>query len=214
MFAWFQKLLPKTGTFFEQFEAHAATLQAASAALSKLLHGGPDMAAQIKIVVDQEHTADEIIREVLSDVRRIFLTPFDRGAITSLIGVMDDAIDEMQSSAIAIELYNVTEFDPEMVGMTDLITEAARLTVEAMPLLRNVSGNAVRLHELTAKLVTLEGQADGLHAQGIKNLYNMHGRTDPMRFIVYNEIYRHLEKVCDKFEDVANEIDGIVIDHA
>ena len=214
MFAWFQKMLPKTGSFFEQFEAHSATLMTASLALSKLLHGGPDMATHIKTIVDEEHRADEIIREVLQDVRRIFLTPFDRGAITSLIGVMDDAIDEMQSSSIAIELYNVTEFDPEMVGMADIIVEAASLTVEAMPLLRNVSGNSVRLHELTGKLVTLEGVADGLHAQGIKNLYNVHGKADPMRFIVYNEIYRHLEKVCDKFEDVANEIDGLVIDHA
>lgn len=214
MFAWFQKLLPKTGRFFEQFEAHTATLVTASDALSKLLKGGPDMPAHIKTIVDEEHKADDIIREVLQDVRRIFLTPFDRGAITSLIGVMDDAIDEMQSTSIAIELYSVTEFEPEMAGMADIIQEAASLTAHAMPLLRNISGNSATLHKLTEKLVKLEGDADGLHAQGVKNLYDTHGKTDPMRFIVYNEIYRHLEKVCDKFEDVANQIDGLVIDHA
>lgn len=214
MFAWFQKLLPKTGSFFEQFEAHAGTLVTASDALSKLIKGGPDMQAHIKTVIDEEHKADDIIREVLVDVRRIFLTPFDRGAITALIGVMDDAIDEMQSTTIAIELYNVSDFDPEMDGMAELIVEAASLTSEAMPLLRNITSNSAKLHVLTGKLVELEGKADGLHAQGVKNLYNNHGKADPMRFIVYNEIYRHLEKVCDKFEDVANQIDGLVIDHA
>lgn len=214
MFAWFQKLLPKTGSFFEQFEAHAGTLVSASTALSLLIRGGPDMAAHIKTIVDAEHHADEITRDVLVDVRRIFLTPFDRGAIASLIAVMDDAIDEMQSSAIAIELYDVTKFDPEMVGMVDIIVEAASLTAQAVPLLRNVSSNSASLHALTGKLVELEGKADGLHAQGVKKLFNGPGQTDPMHFIVYNEIYRHLEKVCDKFEDVANQIDGLVIDHA
>lgn len=214
MFAWFQKLLPKTGRFFEQFEAHAVTLVTASEALTKLLKGGPDMPTHIKTIIDEEHKADDIIREVLQDVRRIFLTPFDRGAITSLIGVMDDAIDEMQSTSIAIELYSVMDFDPEMAGMADIILEAASLTTEAMPLLRNISSNSATLHKLTEKLVKLEGDADGLHAQGVKKLYDTHGKTDPMRFIVYNEIYRHLEKVCDKFEDVANQIDGLVIDHA
>ena len=214
MFAWFQKLLPKTGHFFEQFEAHSTALVTASDALKKLLKGGPDMAGHIQTIVDEEHRADDIIREVLQDVRRIFLTPFDRGAITSLIGVMDDAIDEMQSTSIAIELFSVTEFDPEMSGMAELITEAASLTAEAMPLLRRISVNSATLHKLTEKLVRLEGEADELHARGVKKLYETHGKTDPMRFIVYNEIYRHLEKVCDKFEDVANQIDGLVIDHA
>ena len=35
-----------------------------------------------------------------------------------------------------------------------------------------------------------------------------------MAFIVGREIYDHLEKVLDRFEDVANEISGIVIEHA
>jgi uncharacterized protein len=214
MFAWFQKLLPRTGNFFEQFEAHAATLNTASDALAKLLRGGPDMAAHIRVIEDEEHKADDIIRDVLQDVRRIFLTPFDRGAITALIGVMDDAIDEMQQTSGAIELYNVSEFAPEMQGMADIIVEAAAITAQALPLLRNISTNAATLHKLTGKLVSLEGDADKLNAQGLKNLFIAYGQNDVMRFIVGNEIYRHLEKVCDKLEDVANQIDGLVIDHA
>lgn len=214
MFAWFQKLLPKTGHFFEQFEAHAATLNKAANALSDMMKGGPDMAAHVQTIMDEEHNADDITREVLQDVRRIFLTPFDRSAIAALIGVMDDAIDQMQSTSTAVELYSVNKFEPEMVGMAKIILEAAELTAQAMPMLRNISGNAAKLHQLTEKLVTLEGDADGLHAQGVRNLFTSHGPADPMQFVVGHEIYRHLEKVCDKFEDVANQIDGLVIDHA
>ena len=35
-----------------------------------------------------------------------------------------------------------------------------------------------------------------------------------MQFVVRREIYKHLERVVDSFEDIANEIDDIVIDHA
>jgi uncharacterized protein len=214
MFAWFQKLLPRTGNFFEQFEMHGATIVASSHALAALVRGGPDIAKHIKTIEDEEHKADDVIRDVLRDVRRIFLTPFDRGAITALIGVMDDAVDQMYKTAGAVELYDVTEFTSEMVSMADIIVEAAGIISEALPLLRDVSGNAGRLHDLTAKLVRLEGDADKLNAQGLKNAYHTHGKANPTAFVVTNEIYRHLEKVCDKFEDVANQIDGLVIDHA
>ena len=214
MFAWFQKLLPSTGNFFEQFEAHAASLTIAADALAKLVRGGPDLTAHIKTIEDEEHNADDITRDVLRDVRRTFLTPFDRSAITAMISRMDDAIDQMQKTSGAVELYSITEFDSEMQGMTDLIVEATALTAEAMPLLRNISSNAGRLHQLTSRLVTLEGEADKLNYTGLKKLYESHGKSDPTRFIIGSELYRHLEKVCDKLEDVANQIDGLVIDHA
>jgi uncharacterized protein len=214
MFAWFQKLTPKTGNFFEQFESHAATLTPASVALAKLMRGGPEMPALIKLIEDEEHKADDVIRDVLTDVRKTFLTPFDRSAITALIGVMDDAIDQMHQTSGAVELYSVTEFDPEMQAMADLIVEAASLTARAMPLLRDVSRNAAELHTLTGRLVALEGEADKLNLKGLKALYEKYGKSDTIRFIVGSEIYSHLERVCDRFEDVANQIDGIVIDHA
>ena len=85
-----------------------------------------------------------------------------------------------------------------------------------MPLLRDVSRNGARLHALTERLVRLEGEVDGLHEQGLRQLFAKHHQEggDAMRFVVDREIYKQLEKISDSFEDVANEIDGIVIDHA
>ncbi len=91
MFAWFQRLLPKQGNFFELFEAHAVSIVAAANATGRLLDGGPGMKDHIREIHEREHDADNIIREVLTTVRRTFLTPFDRGAITSLIASMDEA---------------------------------------------------------------------------------------------------------------------------
>lgn len=214
MFAWFQRLLPQQGNFFDLFEAHAATLVAGSDALSRLLQGGPNMAEHIKEIEEREHDADDIIREVLQTVRRTFLTPFDRGAITDLIAAMDDAIDQMNQTAGAISLYEVTEFDREMKDMAAIIVDAARILAEAIPLLRNINGNAARLHTLTERLVKMEGEADLIHDAGLRALFKAHGEGNTLRFIIYREIYSHLERVVDRFEDVANEIDGLAIDHA
>jgi len=214
MFGWFQRLLPRQENFFDLFEAHGKTLVAGAEALSRLLQGGPNMAEHIKEISEREHDADDIIRHVLSSVRRTFLTPFDRGSITSLIGSMDDAIDQMNQTAGAISLYEVTTFEQEMKDMAAIIVDASRILAEALPLLRNIGSNGVRLHELTERLVRMEGEADNIHDSGLRTLFKAHGASNTLRFIVSREIYGHLERVIDRFEDVANEIDGLVIDHA
>ena len=213
MFGWFQRLLPQRGDFFGMFEAHAATLVRAADALQELASDGASPHQLLQQIQDHEHQADELIRDVLTAVRKTFLTPFDRGSITSLIGSMDDAIDEMLAAARAIDLYQLRELRPEMREIVDLISEAAAVTAEAVPLLRNVSANGAKLHQLTGRLVTLEGQADEIHAIGLKNAFQT-ARADPLQFAVSREVFKNLERVTDAFEDVANQIDGIVIDHA
>jgi hypothetical protein len=214
MFAWFQRLLPKTGGFFDLFEAHALALTAAGDAIGRLVQGGPAMHENAREIYEREHDADEIIRDVLKTVRQTFLTPFDRSAITALINAMDDAIDEMQAAASAIELYEFQDFGQEMKDMAAIIVDSARLVAEAMPLLRNVGPNGERLHELTERLVRMEGQADDIHSAGLKRVFQSHRNSDAIQFIVQREIFKHLERIVDAFEDVANVIDGIVIDHS
>src|SRR5690349_4340285 len=213
MFGWFQRLLPERGDFFAMFEAHAAMLVAAADALHQLANDHGNTEKCLKTIQDREHVADDIIRQVLRTVRRTFLTPFDRGAITSLIGAMDDAVDEVQATGRAIDLYELAKFTPEMKQMVAMIAEASALTAEAMPLLRDVGRNGSRLHAITEKVVRLEGDADDAHADGLKKAFQQEA-GNPMQFIVAREIYKHLERITDALEDVANEIDGIVIDHA
>lgn len=213
MFAWFQRLLPKSGNFFEMFDRHAAIVLAGAEATARLIDGG-DRATHVAAVAAREHDADEVTRDVLKGVRATFLTPFDRGAITALIGALDDTIDEMHAAAQAIDLYDFSDFAPEMQAMGAAAVEAAHLACEALPLLRDIPRNGDRLHELTEQLIRIEGKADDFHAAGLRRSLQAHGRSDTLRFVVEREIYKHLERILDAFEDVADEIDGIVIDHA
>ncbi len=101
-----------------------------------------------------------------------------------------------------------------MRDMPGIIVEAARLTAEIIPLLRKLGPNAGRVHELTARLIQLEGHADEIHEAGLKAIFKEHGASQTMAFIVGREVYGHLERIVDKFEDIANEVQGLVIDHA
>ena len=214
MFGWFQRLLPQSRDFFTMFERHSSASVAAAEALSKLVEGEGNREALVAEIRDREHDADEIIREVLSEVRQTFLTPFDRGAITGLIGSMDDAIDEMQSAASQVDIYQFTGFEPQMRDMAAIVTDSARVVAEAMPLLRDVGKNGVRLHELTERLVRMEGHGDQLHTEGLKEAFQAYREKSSIEFAVRREIYKHLERIIDAFEDVANQIDSIVIDHS
>lgn len=213
MMTWFRALLPREDRFFDLFARHSRTLVAGADALQALLRGGDEVPRYCRIIVEREQEADDITREVLLAVRRSFITPFDRGDIKDLIQSMDDAIDQMHKTVKTITLYEQTRFEPLMGEMAGTIVEAARLTAEAVPLLSAIGTHATRLGTLTEEVTRVEGRSDELHEQGLKTLFRAHGRTDPMAYLIGREIYGHLESVVDRFEDVANEISGIVIEN-
>ncbi len=85
----------------------------------------------------------------------------------------------------------------------------------ALPLLREITRSGAMLHELTAGIVRIEGEIDVVHTRGLKaNYARARSEGDTVRFIVVREIFKHLEKIADAFEDVANQIDSIAIDYA
>ena len=207
-------IMPKSDPFFDMFARHAETLVNGADALLAMLSGRLDIPEACRQIARFEHEADDVARDVLTAVRRSFITPFDRSAITKLIGSMDDAIDEMHQTGKAVILYDVKAFEPQMVTMAEKATEAARLIQNAIPLLRSSGRNVIELTRITEEIVHLEGDADDLHEEGLKALFQAHGEGRPMAFFVGREVYRHLERVLDGMEDVADEIQGIVIDHA
>jgi uncharacterized protein len=214
MLGWFQALMPKEHRFFELFARHSEAVLAGAEALRAMLEGGDAIKRNFSLVMDREHDADAITRDVLIAVRRTFITPFDRSAIRGLITSMDNGIDQMQKTAKTVVLFDVQTFEPQMKEMADAIVSAAKLVRESVLLLETLRNQGTRLAALTEQISQIEGRADELHESGLKALFQKTGSNNPMAFFVGNEIYDHLEKVTDRFDDVANEIHGIVIDHA
>ena len=127
---------------------------------------------------------------------------------------MDDAIDEMQAAAKAIDLYERRRLRPEMKDMAAIIVDAARLMAEAMPLLRDIGRNG----DAPARIDRAAGADGGPRRRnpraGLKRAFKSSARPTRCGSSSRARSYKHLERIVDAFEDVANEIDGIVIDHA
>ena len=212
MMRWFRAFLPKEERFFDLFDRHAQTVIQGSIALQGMLQGGEETPVFCQRVNQFENDADNVTREVLTAVRRTFITPFDRGDIKNLITAMDDAIDQMQQTAKAVMLFEVRTFEPPMREIGTILVQCSELVGRALPLLQAIGNNVALLTTITEELTKLEGRVDDLHDIGLKELFLKHRDASAMDFIVGAEIYDHLEKVADRFDDVANEISSIVIE--
>jgi predicted phosphate transport protein (TIGR00153 family) len=206
-------VMPKEGRFFDMFDRHAQTLVKGAEALRKLLDGGDEVPAWCGKVSQHEEEADGITREVLTAVSRTFITPFDRGDIKDLATTLDDAIDQMQKTAKAVTLFEQRDFSPEMRAMADIIVRTADLTVELVGSLKDLRHNSKRVTELAQQVTRLEEEADDIYDAGMKALFLKSRSGNAMDYVVGAEIYDHLEKVVDRFEDVANRVSTILIEH-
>lgn len=183
MQSWFRAIMPEEDRFLDHFEAHARVLLGGAKALHAPLAGAPDIPAAAAEVKRHENAADDITADVLPAVRRCFGTPSERIDIKNPIWSMDDAIDQMDQ------------------------------TSKAIPLLRKIGANAAEPSAHAVEITELEGRADELHDRGLKELFLAHRNSDPMAYTIGAEIDSHLERVADRFEDVAAEISDIVIEH-
>ena len=214
MFGLIKKAMPREEKFFDLFEAQAAKAQEAAASLRAILDGGKNINDLCAKLSAQEEEADHISYEVMQAIRRSFITPFDRSDIKALSSTLDDAIDQMNKTGKVVMLFDVKSFEPNMRAMADRAIMLANLTAEALPLLRNVGANSSKLHALAGEISKLEEQSDQLNDEGLRALYKGKAKKDPLSFIIGSELYEHLEKVCDRFEDVAHVMSDIVIEHA
>lgn len=213
MLKWFQALMPREDRFFPLFDRHAALVVRGAEALQALLEGAVGVEEGCRQVQQRETEADAVAREVSLAVHRTFITPFDRGDIKDLIGLLDDSIDQMQKAAKAITLFELRDFSPQMRRLGETIVQAARLTAEAVGLLPEMSRKAARLNALAAEIAQVEERSDAIYEEGIHALYLAHRDGNPMGYIVGAEVYDHLEKIVDRLEDVAGRISGILIEH-
>jgi uncharacterized protein Yka (UPF0111/DUF47 family) len=120
----------------------------------------------------------------------------------------------MNKAAHAILMFEMRAFEPEMRELGVTIVKSADLVCQAVPLLSEISRNATQLNELCVEISHTEDQGDKIYENGLHSLYSKSKNNgDAMQFIRGNEVYMRLDKVVDKFDDIANLIQGIVVEH-
>ena len=208
----FRALMPKEERFVERFVAHSDFIVAAADALTAMMAAdGANRQACCDEILNIESQADVVARQTVFALHRAFITPFDRSDILALSKSLDDAVDLIEEVVLGVELYQVTEFDGHMRGMAAMIQGAARQVAELMPLLNDITGNAEHIRGMCETISKIEGQADTALRDALSEL--VAARPDTVTFFGRKEVYELLEAVTDSCDDVADLVEGIVLDH-
>jgi len=213
----FGKLLPREGNFFELFNQHAAHTVQAAQAFAHLVqnYGDAQLRARHSAEVDAaEGAADRITHEVSRALHQTFITPLDREQIHSLINTMDDVADLIQDCAQSMALYDVRQMSESIVQLTDLSVHACLHLRDAVALLARIADASAVQTALAAceEIDRIEGEADQVMRKAMSRLFRE--EADVREVIKLKAIYELLETITDRCEDVANLIEGIVLEHS
>jgi predicted phosphate transport protein (TIGR00153 family) len=205
------RLLPRKTDFFALFSRHAALTVEAARSLAALLDRLGDAEAESSRIRGLEHEADAICQETMETLHRTFVTPIDRGDIHSLASRLDDIMDHVESTAQRLWLYEIKQPTPELREMAQLLcraTQAVKDVVDALAGRRE----ADRIRELCLRVKQVEKENDRLLRRATASLFR--DESDAKSLIKWKEIYDTVETAIDLCEDVANVVEGVVLENA
>ena len=213
----FGKLLPREGNFFEQFNQHADRIVEAARAFSQLVvnYNDAHLREQYNRDVDNaERAADRITHDVNKMLHKTFITPIDREQIHKLINTMDDVADLIQDSAETMALYDVKFMTEDIKRLTDISVKCCERLAAAVKLLATVSdaASAEAALKTCEEIDKLESDADRVMRSAMSRLFRE--EPDVREVIKLKAIYELLETITDKCEDVANLIEGVVLENS
>ncbi|HUJ58202.1 MAG TPA: DUF47 family protein [Kofleriaceae bacterium] len=207
----FGRLLPRETSFFDFFEQHAVlTIEGAKEFLS-MVTTGANIAAKCRRISDIEHETDTITHRCVEALHKTFITPIDRDSIHRLITRMDDIMDYVEAAAERIELYELTSMTSDARDLADVLHRSA-LQVEAAVRGLRTLGDPNATLKLCIDINRLENEADAILRRSVARLFK--DERDPILVIKWKEIYENLENASDRCEDVANIIEGVILEHA
>ncbi len=209
----FSRLMPREGRFFDLFNQHAALVMQGGVEIAELLHGfGEEGCREGRIarIGEIEHAADRVTRETTALLHKTFVTPFDRDDIHRLISRMDDILDLIQDAAESLMLYDVRHLPPEAAHLADLVKLCCERVQSAVGLMSSMR-NASAILRLCQDIDGLESDADRVMRNAISRLFRE--EADVRQVIKLQAVYELLETATDRCQDVADLIEGVVLEN-
>ena len=204
-------LLPREGKFFDFFNQHADLAALAALELQALLADLTQLEARSRAIKKHEKLADQITHQTVQLLHRTFVTPLDRDEIHELITGMDDILDLMEDVATCLVLYDVKAVTPDAQKLGEICVACTVKVKEAVAKLETMD-NADAILKICGDIDRLESEADFVFRTALSKLFRE--EPDVRQLIKLKEVYQLLESITDKCEDVANVIEGIVLENA
>jgi predicted phosphate transport protein (TIGR00153 family) len=214
---WFSKLLPREGNFFELFDQHAERIAEGARAFMAMIQNYNDIPLREKYAAEvdvAERAADKMTAEVHRLLHRTFITPIDGEQIRSLINSMDDVIDLLQDTSEVLSLYNVQRVSEDVLRLCEISVrccDRVQHVISLLPRLKqpDVADAALKMCE---EIDRLESDADRVMRSAMSRLFR--DEIDTRELIKLKAIYEHLETISDRCEDVANIVEGIILENS
>jgi hypothetical protein len=203
--------IPREEKFFELFEGSAQNAVRAAEKLQQLINTWENIGEKVSEITELEHEGDTITHQIMEQLHRTFVTPFDREDISLLAHTLDDVTDFIHHAADAMFIYKVNQPSQSAKELADIIVQAATEVARAMPQLRH-RAEFKRILERCVEINRLENVADEVYRSAMGELFN--DNTDIREIIKWREIYEHMESATDRCEDVANVLEGVALKHA
>jgi predicted phosphate transport protein (TIGR00153 family) len=207
----FGRLMPREGRFFELFAAHAERIVEGGRELAAMLREWRDLETHAQRIDGAERAADKITHETIALLHKTFITPFDREQIHNLITAMDDILDLMQDVAESVVLYDLQRVTPEAKQLAEICVMCCERVHAAVRLMTNLKQSEAIL-KTCREIDRLESDADRVMRAAMSKLFR--DERDIKQLIKLRAIYELLESITDRCEDVANVIEGIVLENS
>ena len=204
------RFLPRETSFFDFFEQHAALTIEGTKEFLSMVTTGANVATKCRRISDIEHETDTITHRCVEALHKTFITPIDRDAIHRLITRMDDIMDYVEAAAERIELYEITTMTSDVRDLSDVLHRSAQQVEAAIRGLRHLKDTQHTL-KLCIDINRLENECDAILRRSVARLFKE--EKDPIVVIKWKEIYENLENASDRCEDVANIIEGVILEH-
>jgi predicted phosphate transport protein (TIGR00153 family) len=205
------RLMPREGRFFDLFNAHAERIVEGSRELAAMLGSFSELDAHAQRIDAIEHAADKLTHECITLLHKTFITPFDREQIHSLITRMDDILDLIQGVAESVALYDLRSVTPEAKQLAEICQQSCERVKTVVGLLTNVKQSSAIL-KCCEEIDRLESDADRVMRAAVSKLFRE--ENDLKQVMKLRVIYDLLESITDRCEDVANVVEGIVLENS
>ena len=205
------RFLPVENRFFDLFDTHAQHIVLAACEVQMLLDNLDDAELAMANVQTTERTGDKLAHDAIDLLHKTFITQLDRDEIHKLITTMDDILDLMEDVATAVSLYDVRAVTSEASQLAHIVTQSAQHVQQAVAMLSDMKQSAQILKQCE-EIDRWESEADRVLRAAMSKLFRE--EDDVKTLIKLKAIYELLEEITDKCEDVANIIEGIVLENA
>jgi predicted phosphate transport protein (TIGR00153 family) len=205
------RLLPHDASFFAHFEQQGKKTVEGCRAFLEMVEQPGNLERRAERVKQIEHECDEITHAVVEALHKTFITPIDRNDIYRLITKMDDIMDFVEAAADRLALYEIPTMTKEVAELARCLVDSAEHVLSAVSGIRDLGKpNGILQHCI--EINRLENVADGILRGALARLFRE--QKDPIAVIKWKEIYETLETATDRCEDVANIIEGVVLENS